>query len=113
MGKQIQRAGSAILSVRPVFYPYEVVLDGAHKLLLKGTVYIPKCVERKRGRVVSVTYVRYFRSGGAFRDDGHRSRIGRGHDPCFQERCADSGGEGDAKVSERAKYEVCVDGCRV
>ena len=68
-GKQIQRAGSAIPLVRPVFYRHKVVLDVAQKLLPKGTVNVPKYVESKRGRVVSVEDELCFRSGGACRDD--------------------------------------------
>ena len=49
-----QLAVSAIPSVRPMFYPYKVVLNGTHKLLPKGAVYVPKCVESKRCHVVSV-----------------------------------------------------------
>ena len=113
MGKQIQHDGYAIPSVRPVFYPFEVFLDGAQKFLPKGAVYIPKCIESKRCRVVGIADRRCFGSGGACRDDGHRSGIGRGYDPCCREVCVDGGGEGEAKVSERASVEVCVDGCRI
>ena len=38
VGKQIQRAGSAIPLVRFVFYPHKVVLDGDHQLIPKGAV---------------------------------------------------------------------------
>ena len=49
----------------PVFNTHEVVLEGAHNLLTKGVLYIPKGVERERGRVVSVADERYFGSGEA------------------------------------------------
>ena len=112
VGKQIQSDGSAIPLVRPVFYPNEVVLDGAHKLLTKVVVYIPKGVESKRGRVVSIADGRYFGSDSACREDRRCSGIGRGHGPCFREGCIDGGGEGEAKVSECAASKVCVDGRR-
>ena len=109
LGEQIQRAGSAIPSVRPLFYPHKVVLDGAQKLLTKGAVYVPKVVEHKRVRVVSVADGCCFMSSGACWDDGHRPGIWRGHYPCCREGCVDSGVKGEAKVSERATAKVCVD----
>ena len=69
--------------MRPVFHPHQVVLDGAKKLLTKDVVDVPKGVERKRGRILSVADGRCFGSGDAFRDGRRRSGIGRGNDPCF------------------------------
>ena len=80
---------------------------------MKGAVDVPKVFERKRGRVMSVANGRCFESGGAFQYDGRRSGIGRGHEPCFQEGRVDGGGEGEAKVSERAAAKVCVSQRRV
>ena len=54
VGEQIQRYGSAIPSVRPVFYLHEAVFGSAHKFLTKGVVYVLKSVKRRCGRVVSV-----------------------------------------------------------
>ena len=100
MGKHIQSSVSAIPSVRPVFYPYGVFLDGTHNCLPKGTVYVPKFVESKRGHVVIVADGRCFGSSGTCRDDRVHSGIGRGDDPCFQEDSVDGGGEVKAKVSK-------------
>ena len=113
VGKHIQRARSTIPSVRLVFYPHEVVLDVAHKLFLKGAVYVLKGVKRENGRVVSIIDGRCFGSGGDFRDDRRRSGIGRGKNPCFQKGCLDGGGKGEAKVYERAAANICVDRRRV
>ena len=113
VGEQIQRAGSSVPLVRLVFCPHKVLLDRAQKLSMKGAVDVPKVFERKRGRVMSVANGRCFESGGAFQYDGRRSGIGRGHEPCFQEGRVDGGGEGEAKVSERAAAKVCVSQRRV
>ena len=95
--------------MRPVFYLYKVVLNGAHKLLPKGAVYIPKCVESKRCPIVSVEDGYCFGSGDAFQYHGRHSGIERGTDPCCQEGHVGGGEEGEAKVSKRAAAEVCVD----
>ena len=76
-------------------------------------VYVPKCVERKRCRVVSVADGHSFGSGGACRENRRFSRIGKGHGLCCREGCVDSGGEGEAKVSKSATDKVCVDRRRV
>ena len=99
VGEQIQSSGSAIPSVRLVFYPHEGFLDGAQKLLTKGSVYVLKAVECKRGCIVIVADGRCFRSGGVCQDDGCCSGTGMGHDPCCQEGRIDSGGEGVVDVS--------------
>ena len=113
VGKQIQSAGSVIPSVRPVFYPYKIVLKGAQKLLLKGAVYVPKCVESKCCRVMNVAYGHYFKSGGACQYYKRRSGIGREHNMCCREGRVHSRGEGEVKVSDRATAKVYVDGSRV
>ena len=84
VGKKIKRAESAIPLVKPVFYLYKVVPEGSQKFLPKGELYVSKCVESQRGRVVGVADRRCFGSGGACRDDMRHSGIGRGHDPCCQ-----------------------------
>ena len=83
VGKYIKSAGSAMPSVRPMFYLNEVVLNGAYNLFPKGAVYVQKGVESKRGYVLSVVNGFYFGSSGACQDDRRRSGIGRGHDPCY------------------------------
>ena len=82
VGKKIQCAKSDIPLVQPVFYLYEVVLEGSQKFLPKGKLYVLKCVESQRGGVVGVANGRCFGSGGACRDDRRHYGIGRGHDPC-------------------------------
>ena len=99
--------------VRPVFNLHEVVLDGAQKLLTKGAVNVPKVLECKRGCVVSIADGRCFGSGGACRDDGHCSRIRRGHKPCCREGRVDGGGKGEAKAYEFTASKVCGDRRRV
>ena len=54
VGEKIHLAGSAIPSVRPVFYPHKVVLNSAQKFLTKGAVYVSKGVEQKHGRIIIV-----------------------------------------------------------
>ena len=93
LDKQIQRDGSAIPSVRPVFYPYKVVLNSAQKLLPNGAVYVPNFFESKRRCVVSVADGLCFGSGGACQDYRRRSVIGRWHNPCCREGHVDGGRE--------------------
>ena len=113
VGKQIQRARSAIPSVWPVLYPYKVFLDGSHKFFPKGTIHVLKGVEGECCRVVMISDVHCFESGGACQDDGRCSGIGRGHNPCCQEGRIDGGGEGEVKVPERAAANFFVNGRRV
>ena len=77
--------------MRPVFNPHEVVLEGSHNLLTKGVLYVPKGVERERGRVVSVADERYFGSGVACWEHRRHSRIERGGYLFCQEVCVDDG----------------------
>ena len=113
VGKQIQYDGSAIPLVRPVLDPYKVFLYDHQKLFPEGAVHILKGVEGECCCVVSISDGHCFGSCGALQDYRRRFRIGRGHDPCFQEGCIDSAGEGEAQVPERAVAEVCVDRSRV
>ena len=113
MGEQIQRAGSTVPSVRPVFHCHEVVLDDNHKLLTKGAVNVPKGVECQGGRVMSVADGCCFGSFGACQDNMRRYCIERGDNPCFREGCIDGGGEGEAKVYKSASAKGCVDRLRV
>ena len=84
MGEQIQGAGSAIPSIWTVFDPHKFVFDGTHKLLMNGTVYVSKGVERQSGRIMGVADGCCFGRSGACRDDGGYSRIKRRDDPCCQ-----------------------------
>ena len=95
MGEQIQRAGSTIPSVGPVFDPQNCFLDGAQMLMTKGAVYVRKGAESQRDRVMSVSDGLCFESCGAYCDDGRRSGSARGDRPCCQEGCIDGGREGE------------------
>ena len=113
VGEQIQLAGSAVTSVRPVFHRQKVVLDGSHNLLTKGAVKVLKGIECQGGRVMSVADGCCFRSVGACQDNMSRYWIGRGNDLCFRESYIYGGGEGEAKVYKSAAAEGCVDRLRV
>ena len=113
MGKHIQRAGSAIPLVRPVFDLYKDVLNGAHKLLLEAAVHVLKGAKGEHFHIVSVSDGRCFEFGGALCVDKRCSWIGRGHKPYFREGRIDGGGEGESQMSKRASAKVCVDGDHV
>ena len=84
VGKQIQRDKSDVPLARPVFDTDKVVLSDAQKFSPEGAVHVLKHAERKHCCIVCVSEGRCFRSGGAFRDDGCCSRIGRGQDQCYR-----------------------------
>ena len=62
---------------------------------------------------MSVADICCFGSGSACRDDGRRSGIGGGDNPCCREGRVDGGGEGEAEVFKRAAAKVFIYGRRV
>ena len=85
MGRQIQRAGSAVPAVWLVEDSEERVVDRAKKLLTQRVVNVRKGVKGERRCIVGVPDGRGFRAGCAGQDDRRCAGIGRGNDSCGQE----------------------------
>ena len=80
---------------------------------MEGTVHVLEDVERDCRRAVDVSEGCWFQPGGAYRDGGRCSGIGRGHDWCCQEGGVYNGVEVDSQVPQSAASKVGAEGRHV